>query len=361
MGLRYRVTELEVRDHPEAVVSAHTRVLIVARRELVEVEGPDDLRIEWNGDLGLNPEIIDSNLETRFAAGAHTVTAEGAAGGSSVSVGAWESEVEVVNGVLHPSGEGKAFFITDEPQMPVITARLRIIGPATATVNNWTCGVSFRGAINTCPNVPHFGVINDDLELTQAGGDQFTPNFDKVRGNFVGFSVRFTIGGQTHEPFGTGASILGTNPQQSQVQAALPHDTLRRIACRESGQRQFDAAADGGVSECPLYSSDRRGRVGIMQVPDPTPDHIWNWRLNVEKGIEIFNERVAAAGEYPSRVRNSEEFNRLVVQFNQRRQQQGLDPIQVILPEFTAGNFDGDDDLQQLELDAIRGYNGWHG
>jgi hypothetical protein len=33
---------------------------------------------------------------------------------------------------------------------------------------------------------------------------------------------------------------------------------------------------------------------------------VWNWRLNVEKGIEIFNERVATAGEYPSRVRNSE-------------------------------------------------------
>ena len=96
-----------------------------------------------------------------------------------------------------------------------------------------------------------------------------------------------------------------------------------------------------------------------MQVPDPTPDHIWNWRLNVAKGIELFNERVAAAGEYPSRVKNSEGFRNLVEQFNQRRQQQGLDPIQVVLPDFTTGNFD--DDPQQLELDAIRGYNGWEG
>jgi len=68
---------------------------------------------------------------------------------------------------------------------------------------------------------------------------------------------------------------------------------------------------------------------------------------------------VAAAGEYPRRVKNSEGFRNLVEQFNQRRQQQGLDPIQVVLPDLTTGNFD--DDPQQLELDAIRGYNGWEG
>jgi hypothetical protein len=96
-----------------------------------------------------------------------------------------------------------------------------------------------------------------------------------------------------------------------------------------------------------------------MQVPDPTPDHVWNWRLNVEKGIEIFNERVAAAGEYPSAVRNSEGFRNLVAQFNQGRQQQDLNPTEVVLPDFRTGNFD--DDLQELELDAIRGYNGWRG
>jgi hypothetical protein len=221
---------------------------------------------------------------------------------------------------------GPAFDITAEPQMPVITAQVRIIGPVTATFNEWTCSVFFAGA-DDCSNMPHFGEINFD-EFTQVGGEQFTPSFDEVRGRTVSFSVRFTIGGLSIEAFAF-AGIRGTNPQRSAAQAALPHDTLRQIACRESGQRQFDAPADGGVGNCPLYSGDRLGRVGIMQVPDPTPDHIWNWRLNVAKGIELFNERVAAAGEYPSRVKNSEGFRNLVEQFNQRRQQQGLDPIQV--------------------------------
>jgi hypothetical protein len=37
----------------------------------------------------------------------------------------------------------------------------------------------------------------------------------------------------------------------------------------------------------------------------------------------------------------------------------GVPPITVTIPEFTSGNFN--DNLQQLELDSIRGYNGFAG
>ena len=70
MGTILRVTELNVRDHPDAVVPAGAEVIIVARTEPIEVEGPSNLNIEWSGDLGLNPEINGSLLETRFAPGA---------------------------------------------------------------------------------------------------------------------------------------------------------------------------------------------------------------------------------------------------------------------------------------------------
>lgn len=124
MGTILRVIKLEVLDAPDAVVRAGGLVDIVARTEDVEVNGPDNLQIEWSGDLGLNPKINGGTLETSFAVGAHTVTATGAAGGNSVTVRAWRSEASVAQG-----GE---FAITDEPRMPVITAQLKIIGPVTA-------------------------------------------------------------------------------------------------------------------------------------------------------------------------------------------------------------------------------------
>jgi hypothetical protein len=95
-----------------------------------------------------------------------------------------------------------------------------------------------------------------------------------------------------------------------------------------------------------------------MQIEKPTAEEVWNWKANVAKGIQLFNEKVEAAKDYPRKVRESDEFKGLVKDFNRRRERQGLKPLeQVLLLDFSVGNFD--DDLQQLELDAIRGYNGW--
>ena len=156
MGTILRVTELEVRDHPHDVVRANASVAIVARTESVEVEGPTDLHIEWSGGLGASPHINGNTLHTAFAPGVHPVTATAAAGGSSVTVRAWQSETDMVN--------GPDFALTDDPGMPTISAHLRITGPVAATFDAWRCRVRFAGA-DDCPNVPHFEVINDDLDL----------------------------------------------------------------------------------------------------------------------------------------------------------------------------------------------------
>jgi hypothetical protein len=142
----------------------------------------------------------------------------------------------------------------------------------------------------------------------------------------------------------------------------LPHDTLRRIARLESGGgRQFLAPADRSIGACALWSHDNLGGVGVMQitVPPPTDDQVWNWRANVAKGIGIFNEKVAAARAYPSHTRNSHGFKKLVQLFNSARHDKKHPAIPVDLPDFTSGTFDTD--LKQLELDSIRGYNGWGG
>ncbi len=126
--------------------------------------------------------------------------------------------------------------------------------------------------------------------------------------------------------------------------------------------RQFIADVDGGVGCCPEWSANHLGGVGIMQIsaPPPTDDQVWNWRANVAAGIQKLDKTVAAARRYPGQVRNSPRFHQLVATYNAQRQQQDLPPLQRIdLPDFTSGDFNNN--LQQLELDTIRGYNGWAG
>ena len=80
MGTILKVIKLEVAGLPNAVVRAGGLVDIVATTEDVEVNGPDNLQIEWSGDLGVDPKINGGSLNTRFVqVGAHTVTAKGAA------------------------------------------------------------------------------------------------------------------------------------------------------------------------------------------------------------------------------------------------------------------------------------------
>jgi glycosyltransferase involved in cell wall biosynthesis len=257
---------------------------------------------------------------------------------------------------------GTQFAIDANAQMPSITARAQITGvtpdPTPTTAFTWTVQVQFQAS--GCPHGPTRTITMPSIVQTVTGG-QFTIPFSLVRGGQLTIKVQATVGGTTLEAQSSGLTIVGTNPPIASIQAALPHDTLRRIARFESGDRQFNAAAGGGQGPCPLFSADNLGGVGIFQItsPAPTDDQVWSWRANVAGGIQIFNQKVRIARGYPAQVRGSTGFKNLVNAFNQKRIQQGLAAIPVTLPDFTSGDFNTN--LQQLELDSIRGFNGWGG
>src|SRR5262249_14114010 len=152
-----------------------------------------------------------------------------------------------------------------------ITATAVGMGGA-AHVSKWKVSVTLRGI--SCPPFGPDGLITD-FSLSQTGGSEITTDVfgSVVRGGFIDFSAEGVVNGCP--AFGGRGElvILGTNPQQSAIQAALPHDTLRRIACRESGQRQFDAPPNGGTGLCPLFGPG--SKVGIMQIVNPTDDELW--------------------------------------------------------------------------------------
>ena len=139
-------------------------------------------------------------------------------------------------------------------------------------------------------------------------------------------------------------TIVGTNPTQTAVRAALGTDVLRRIAHQESGFRQF------GSDSWPLFSSDNMGGAGIMQITPATEDQRWNWQTNVQAGINKYNSCYTLTATYVQSVRNSSQFANLVAALNQTRA--SSQKLTVTVPEWTA---------DQRMRDAIRGYNGWAG
>jgi len=98
-----------------------------------------------------------------------------------------------------------------------------------------------------------------------------------------------------------------------------------------------------------------------MQITNPRPsdEEVWDWRANVTHGQQIFQQKTSIAQRYPGMVRNHPKFKSDVVLYNQRRSASGMSPIAIRVPDFTTGDFDANP--QQLELDSIRGYNGFLG
>ena len=235
-------------------------------------------------------------------------------------------------------------------QMPVIQAEARFSGltpdPTSSTVFTWVVKVKFQ--CQDCTN-GRDKEIKDEFQLTSIGG--LCPiTFPHVRGGDLTISVGADLPTGCYEKITKGLKIQGVNPPRNEINVACGVAALQKIACQESGRRQFDAAAETGVSDCPLFSGDGLGGVGLMQVtnPAPTEDDHWDWRANISHGTQIFNSKRPTASQYPAAVRGSAAFRQLVQRFNIGRNP----PVTIVVPDFTPA---------QLELDMIRGYNGWAG
>jgi hypothetical protein len=241
------------------------------------------------------------------------------------------------------------------PQMPRITARVRLVDvpltPGTVVRYTWAARIRYPGTLH-CAHQPG-RTINDDLT---AAGDQpeWVITFPRIRGGQLTIRCEARVNGQSLTAETSGLSIRGANPPRAQLNAALVGRALQQVCAHESGQRQFVAAAFTGEGDCPLWSHDNLGGVGLMQITNPRPsdDEVWSWLANVRRGQQVFREKLAAAGGYPAAVRRSAGFRNLVDQYNAARQRAGLPPVQIDLPDLTQ---------EQLENDAIRGFNGFAG
>ena len=236
------------------------------------------------------------------------------------------------------------------PQMPVIQAEVRFTGldpdPTATATFQWVVSIEFQ--CSDCRN-GRAREINDQFGFTTIGG-KASINFPRVRGGQLTIAVSVNLPVQTFSTQTNELHIRGVNPPVDEVSAACGNGIVQKMVMHESGYRQFNAPRDGGVSECPLFSGDRMGGVGLFQItnPPPTPEDHWDWRANINHGLQILAQKKTTASNYPARLRNSQPFQAFVQRFNSS----GDSPAQIVLPDFTPA---------QLDLDSVRGYNGWAG
>ncbi|MES2615221.1 MAG: PAAR domain-containing protein [Bdellovibrionota bacterium] len=92
--------------------------------------------------------------------------------------------------------------------------------------------------------------------------------------------------------------IRGTNPSQDQIKEYLDKknrgDWLYLIINQESRYKHFDK------SDEPLTSFDDGYGLSQLTNPKPTYEKIWNWKLNLDSGLEVLYSKIQIAKHYLS-------------------------------------------------------------
>jgi hypothetical protein len=269
--------------------------------------------------------------------------------------------------------DGEILYLTDAPAMPKIHVSAMVGGvfpdPTYSTRFFWRAQVTFDS--KDCPHgvrthkdqttgkvsTKTFKTSTQEKFGTCIGG-QFELVFDEIRGGNLTLEVSASVGGGVPLLARTlGVRILGANPSAAQIVnqivQALPNDSdaYRRIVCLESSFHQF--IPETGY---PQFSGDNLLGVGLSQhttkwALSPTAEEAWNWSENLKVGIGIFNDKLKIAKHYPTSVRQSNAFKKLVEKYNDKMKAQGFSvPIEVKVPEYKK---------DELRDDAIRAYNGF--
>lgn len=251
---------------------------------------------------------------------------------------------------------GETFWIEAEPtpSMPTINCQVKVMGitpdPTVSTKFTWDYEIHYNPSQQS-PYGPNTDISYTWPSSQSTGGDMRLDFRGVIRGGNLTIRATATINGHTYSDTKT-IKILAKNPSVGAIKSQLGDNyTLWRIASLESNFTQFLG------SGYPLWSSDKLGGVGIMQLTPPSSDdQIWDWPRNVKGGMAKFKSCFQISQRWHTTTQNSPGFQSLVDAYNQKRAQQGLKPLAIKVPKLTPGDFN--DNLQQREMDTVRCYNG---
>lgn len=247
------------------------------------------------------------------------VTAANVAGISNPSVSALGyakkgTPLKLVIQTLLPTNTNQ-ILISSDAQMPTIVAEAQLMaGPGDILTNvpvSWKVDIKFDATKyshgRSSDSTSFHGVqstIGPDVVLDFSG---------QVRGGNLTIAGSVSVQGKTFTASTKGLMITATPPTQQQVidyinSAVIPslypvnsdydyHTVLRRIASLESsGFQQFQSP------NSPLFNRQGDGGVGIMQVTpgkgDFHPADVWDWKANVDDGIQTFVDKLNRATDF---------------------------------------------------------------
>jgi|GEM_PF-2528536 len=291
---------------------------------------------------------------------------------------------------LDPEPPDQRYVVTTTPTMPQVRATAKVVGvspdPTPTTVFTWHASLAVDERYP-----PEEVKFDDDIvqDTTTTGEAPYLLELEKrsaIRGGRLKLTATASIDGQ--EMAGEtedGLRIEGKNPLRSDVRSAIDSgvsggirglsatdtaNALKRVACQEYHQFQFEPKAEGGIGPVEVSFDDG---VGIFQITrtnrcyDPfidCPQVLYDWRANVTEGIANFRDKVPSARQYPAKLRGKSSTYPDFIKgtINPIRKEAGLRPIPGIpAPQFTTTGLLGADEPNQLLEDSIRGINGFAG
>ena len=259
--------------------------------------------------------------------------------------------------VISSQPAGPRFSITAEAEMPtiVVTAALQNqpMPSGAAPIYEWSATLAFDGS-SPATNATFGGgrsTQHSRIAPQVSANASWRIPFTEIRGGVLTVQVILRAGGTEQRAQATW-TIAGTNPTGTAIRAFANSiganlAVFRKKMRQESSLQQFRTPGNW-----PKYSSDGLGGVGLCQLtrPAPTADQTWSWKENVRGGWALYLEKERIARAYPRNVRSGERFRNLVTAWNRARTAQGLPALPVELPDYTP---------EQLELDTLRGFNGY--
>uniref|UniRef100_A0A914PMU7 Uncharacterized protein n=1 Tax=Panagrolaimus davidi TaxID=227884 RepID=A0A914PMU7_9BILA len=202
-----------------------------------------------------------------------------------------------------PIQDGGTIYITDEPQMPPLTATY-CVDPNTPTTINWNFKLDYNYVV--CKN----SAAGHDCSVKYNRNCSFSyqndaPTWDIIQefgAKISGGSATLTWNDSNSNSGTIRFKILGTNPSRSAVQNYISSQSPPwysvYIAQWESRYIQFDTS-----TKLPMHSFDFGYGLYQLTVPEPKCDDLWNWKFSVDTGITVIYQKVSIASDWMIRQR----------------------------------------------------------